>query len=110
MDGHQVAGRDMVIHEGMKLRSKMRGSAKFMIRLGIVAFLVGSALVGYFVITWNNEIFDAVSQGPESTTQPDLPSPMPWIPLGFGLSFGGLVLVVAGLLVPRDRIVTRGGR
>lgn len=104
MRGYHVAGRDLVIHEGFKLRSKMRPSAKNAIRLGVITFLAGFAMVGYFVVTWNNKIFDALQEG-AAETQPDLPSPMPWLPLGFGLAFAGMTLIVVGLLIPRDRIV-----
>jgi Inner membrane component of T3SS, cytoplasmic domain len=104
--GRDAAGRDLIIHEGFKLRTKMRSSAKNCIRLGCLVFLVGFALFGYFVIRWNNEIFDAVTD-PNAQPPSDLPSPLPWLPLGAGLSFVGLVLVVVGLLIPRDRIVTR---
>jgi predicted component of type VI protein secretion system len=108
MDGHQVAGRDMVIHEGLKLQTRMRSSAKNAIRVGCLAFLVGFGLFGYFVLTWNSEIFDAITE-PSAEPPSDLPSPLPWLPLGAALMFGGLVLIVVGLLVPRDRIVTREG-
>jgi len=107
--GRDAAGRDLIIHEGFKLRTKMRGSAKACIRLGCVLFLVGFGLFGYFIITWNNEIFDAVSD-PAAEPPSDLPSPLPWLPLGAGLLFAGIVLVVIGLLIPRDRIVTRSDR
>jgi len=102
--GRDLAGRD-IIHEGFKLQTRMRSSAKNLVRLGCVVFLVGFALVGYFVIAWNNEIFDAIGD-PSAEPPSDLPSPLPWLPVGFGLSFLGLVLVVAGLLVPRDRVMT----
>lgn len=104
--GRDAAGRDLVIHEGFKLRTRMRRSAKDCIRLGCVLLLAGFGLFGYFVITWNNEIFDAVTDS-TATEHPDLPSPLPWLPLGAGLMFAGLVLVVTGLLIPRDRVVTR---
>jgi hypothetical protein len=103
--GRDAAGRDLVINEGFKLQSKMRSSAKQCIRAGCVLFLVGVCLVGYFVITWNNQIFEAVRVG--GTTPPDLPSPLPWLPLGFLLAFSGIVLAVVGLLIPRDRVATR---
>ena len=107
--GRDAAGRDLVIHEGLKLQTRMRDSAKNCIRLGCVFLLVGFGLFGYFVITWNNEIFDAVTD-PSAEPPTDLPSPLPWLPLGAALMFGGLVLVVTGLLIPRDRIVTRRDR
>jgi hypothetical protein len=107
--GRDAAGRDLIIHEGFKLRTKMRSSAKNCIRLGCLVFLVGFALFLYFLITWNNEIFDAVSD-PNAQTPSDLPSPLPWLPLGVALAFVGFVLVIAGLLIPRDRIVTRSDR
>ena len=104
--GRDAAGRDLVIHEGFKLQTRMRSSAKTCIRLGCVLFLAGFALFGYFVITWNNEIFDAVTD-PTGEPPSDLPSPVPWLPVGAVLAFAGIVLVVAGLLIPRDRIVMR---
>ena len=104
--GRDAAGRDLIIHEGFKLRTKMRSSAKNCIRLGCVLFLVGFGLFGYFVIAWNNEIFDAVSNSSQEAPS-GLPSPLPWLPLGAGLMFAGMVLVVTGLLIPRDKIVTR---
>jgi hypothetical protein len=104
--GRDAAGRDLIIHEGFKLRTKMRSSAKNCIRLGCVLFLVGFGLFGYFVITWNNEIFSAVSNASQEPPS-DLPSPLPWLPLGALLIFAGIVLVVTGLLIPRDQIVTR---
>jgi hypothetical protein len=110
MGGHQVAGRDMIVHEGLKLQTRMRGSAKNCIRIGCLLLLAGFGVLGYFVVTWNNEIFDAVGDPSGDPPQPDLPSPLPWLPLGAGLTFAGLVLVVVGLLIPRDRIVTRGDR
>jgi hypothetical protein len=106
--GRDVAGRDIVIHEGFKLKTRMRSSAKNCIRLGCLLFLGGFGLFGYFVITWNNQIFDAVTnslEGPPS----DLPSPIPWLPVGAVLMFAGLVLVVTGLLIPRDRVVIGRG-
>jgi hypothetical protein len=104
--GRDAAGRDLIIHEGFKLRTKMRRSAKNCIRLGCVLFLIGFGLFGYFVIAWNNEIFDAVSD-PSAEPPSDLPSPLPWLPLGALLMFTGMVMVVTGLLIPRDQIVTR---
>jgi pSer/pThr/pTyr-binding forkhead associated (FHA) protein len=109
MGGHQVAGRDMFIHEGFKLRTQMRASAKNAIRIGCLTFLAGVALFGYFVITWNNKIFDAVTD-PSGEPPNDLPSPLPWLPLGAALAFTGFALIVVGLLIPRDRVVTRGDR
>jgi hypothetical protein len=106
--GRDAAGRDLVIHEGFKLQTRMRSSAKSCIRLGCVLLLAGFGLFGYFVITWNNQIFDAVTD-PAGELPSDLPSPLPWLPLGAALMFAGLVLVVTGLLIPRDRIVTRRG-
>lgn len=103
--GRDAAGRD-IIHEGFKLRTRMRRSAKNCIRFGIVSFFVGFASLGYFVVTWNSRIFDVVG-GPLSTTPPDLPSPLPWLPLGAGTMFLGLVLVITGRLIPRDQIVER---
>jgi FHA domain len=104
--GRDAAGRDLIIQEGFKLQTRMRSSAKNCIRLGCVLLLAGFGLFGYFVITWNNEIFDAVTD-PSGEPPSNLPSPLPWLPLGAVLMFTGLVLVVTGLLIPRDRIVTR---
>jgi hypothetical protein len=109
MGGRQVAGRDMIIQEGLKLRTQMRASAKNAIRIGCLSFLAGLGMFGYFVITWNSRIFDAVTK-PSAEPPSDLPSPLPWLPLGAVLAFTGLVLIVVGLLIPRDRIVTRGDR
>jgi hypothetical protein len=107
--GGDVAGRDLVIHEGLTLRTKMRSSARNLIRLGAAALLSGFGLFGYFIIAWNNEIFSVVTS-PTTWPPPGLPSPWPWLPLGAGLMFVGLVLVGTGLLLPRDRIVTRSER
>jgi hypothetical protein len=107
--GRDAAGRDLIIHEGFKLQTRMRSSAKNCIRLGCVLLLAGFGLLGYFVITWNNRIFDAVTD-PSGEPPSNLPSPLPWLPLGAVLMFSGLVLVVTGLLIPRDRIVTRRDR
>lgn len=107
--GRDAAGRDLIIQEGFKLRTKMRSSAKTCIRLGVVLLLAGFGLFGYFVITWNNRIFDAVTD-PAAEPPSDLPSPIPWLPLGAVLMFTGLVLMVTGLLIPRDRIITRSDR
>ena len=79
--GRDAAGRDLIIHEGFKLRSKMRSSAKNCIRFGCLVFFAGFALFLYFIITWQNEIFDAFSD-PNAQTTTDLPSPLPWLPLG----------------------------
>jgi hypothetical protein len=87
----------------------MRRSAKSCVRLGAVLLLAGFGLVGYFVITWNNQIFDAVTE-PAAEPPADLASPLPWLPLGASLTFAGLVLVVTGLLIPRDRVVSRRDR
>jgi hypothetical protein len=109
--GRNVAGRDLHLHEGFKIRTRMRSSAKTCIRLGCVLFLAGFGLFGYFVLTWQGEIFDVISDpaaGPE--TQPDLPSPLPWLPLGAALMFGGIVLIVVGLLMPRVGYATRERR
>ena len=106
--GRDAAGRDLVIHEGLKLQTRMRSSAKTCIRLGCLLLLAGFGLFGYFVITWNNQIFDAVTD-PAGEPPSDLPSPLPWLPLGAALMFTGLALVVTGLLIPRDRVVTRRG-
>lgn len=103
--GRDAAGRDLIIHEGFKLQSRMRSSAKNCIRVGCVLLLAGFGMFGYFVITWNNKIFGAVTD-PTAEPPSDLPSPLPWLPLGAVLVFTGIVLVVTGLLIPRDRIVT----
>lgn len=106
--GRNVAGRDLHVHEGFKIRTRMRSSAKTCIRLGCLLMLAGFGLFGYFVIAWNGEIFGLVSDptADPATAQPDLPSPLPWLPLGAALMFGGIVLVVVGLLIPRDRYAT----
>jgi Inner membrane component of T3SS, cytoplasmic domain len=109
MGGRQVAGRDMIIQEGFKLQTRMRASAKNAIRIGCLSFLAGLGLFGYFVMTWNSEIFDAVTE-PSAEPPNDLPSPLPWLPLGAVLMFAGLVLIAVGLLIPRDRVVTRADR
>jgi hypothetical protein len=109
LDGYNVAGRDIYLQEGFKLTTKMRASAKTCIRLGVIVALAGFATFGYFVLTWNSKIFDAVRNS-STDAQPNLPSPYPWLPLGLALSFAGIVLVVVGLLIPRDRIVKRQGR
>lgn len=104
--GRDAAGRD-IIHEGFKLRTRMRSSAKNSIRLGIVSFLIGFAAFGYFLVTWNTEIFDLVSDPQRQTFPEDLPSPLPWLPLGAAAMLLGLVLVVTGLLIPRDQVIGR---
>ena len=107
--GRDAAGRDLIIHKGLTLKSKMRSSAKACIQWGCVSFLLGTAMVGYFVITWNTEIFSLIGSPGDlgaPPPEPNLPSPLPWVPLGFALSFVGICLAVAGLLIPRDRIVT----
>jgi hypothetical protein len=57
-------------------------------------------------LDWNNQIFDAVTD-PSGEPPSNLPSPLPWVPLGAALMSAGLVLVVTRLLIPRGRIVTR---
>ena len=121
MNGHSVAGRDLVVNEGFKLQTRFRESAKNCIRLGCALFLAGFGTFGYFILQWNTSIFGAVEQTlptfpedpaagfPSAFAQPDLPSPMPWLPLGLTLSFAGIVLVVIGLLMPRERILTAPG-
>ena len=109
LEGGNVAGRDLYLQEGFKLTTKMRAYAKNCIRLGVVMFLAGFATFGYFLATWNSKIFDAVRNA-SPDAQPNLPSPYPWLPLGMLLAFAGIVFVVVGLLIPRDRIVTRPGR
>src|SRR5829696_4383126 len=86
--GRDAAGRDLIIHEGLKLQTRMRSSAKNCLRLGCVLLLCGFGLFGYFVITWNNKIFDAVTD-PAAEPPTDLPSPLPWLPLGAALMFAG---------------------
>jgi hypothetical protein len=107
--GRDAAGRDLIIEEGFKLRTKMRSSAKNCIRLGCLAFLAGQAVLLYFVLTWQSRIFDAITD-PNVQPPSDLPSPLPWLPLGGVLTFVGFALVVVGLLIPRDRIFTRSER
>jgi pSer/pThr/pTyr-binding forkhead associated (FHA) protein len=106
MSGRDVVGRDYNknIYEGFKFRSRMRGSAKFCIRFGCLLMLAGLGVLGYFIIKWNSKIFDAITE-PNAEPPDDLPQPLPWLPLGAVLSFTGLVLVVTGLLIPRDRII-----
>ena len=109
LDGYNVAGRDLYLQEGFKLTTKMRTHAKNYVRLGVGMFLAGFATFGYFVMTWNSKIFDAVRNAAPDA-QPNLPSPYPWLSLGVLLAFAGVVLVVVGLLIPRERVVTRQGR
>jgi len=106
MDGQQVAGRDLHYHEGWTLKSRMRRSAKNLIRLGCLLFLAGMGLFGYFVISYNTQLFDAFEDASLESGPPELLSPMPWLPAGAGSAFLGIVLVVAGLLVPRDKVMT----
>lgn len=122
MSGHRVAGRDLVVNEGFKLQTKFRESAKNCIRLGCALFLAGFGTFGYFVLQWNTSLFGALDQPlptiPDDPgagfpgdffAQPDLPSATPWLPLGLTLCFAGIVLVVVGLLMPRERILTAPG-
>jgi hypothetical protein len=107
--GRDAVGRDLIINEGFKLRSKMRGSAKSCIRLGAILSLAGFGVWLYFLIKWNSELFDVV-QDPNIERDPDLPDPLPWLPLGAGMMFVGVVLIVTGLLIPRDRVVVPSDR
>jgi hypothetical protein len=109
-----AAGRDVIYQEGLRLRTKMRASARNCLKAGVVLFLFGFFCVGYFVLSWNGRIFDMVSgsmaTGSGGPDLASLPSPYPWVPLGAVMCFAGLVLVVAAFLLPRDVIGARRER
>lgn len=111
LSGHHIAGRDY--YEGLVIRTRMRQTAKTCLRSGALCLLAGLACVGYYVVAFNLAVNESVQAGfdnPDVFANPDLPPFAPLVPIGSLLTFVGIVLLVVGLCVPRDRHITRGGR
>jgi hypothetical protein len=85
-------------------RAGMRISALHCLVVGAVSFLAGAVLCGYVVIPWAGRVVDLV-RSPSSGPPPadDLPASLTWLPVGGGLLFVGLALILLGFLAPRDR-------
>ncbi|MFN0089324.1 MAG: hypothetical protein ACKVWR_03500 [Acidimicrobiales bacterium] len=108
--GHHIAGRDLTVHEGLRIRTKFRTSAKRCLLAGLSAMLAGTGLFGYYVIAFYVALDQSMPGGfddPKFDDFPDMPSALPWVPGGFGLNFLGVALLIVGLFIPRDRLITK---
>lgn len=108
MSGTNVAGRDLILHEGLALKSRMTRGAKRTLKAGLVLILAGMVVLVGWIISYQGVIFDMIGNA-DPNNPPDfgsLPSFVPWVPLGMALFLAGITTVVGSLLAPREKIVT----
>ena len=84
--------------------SQTRGGARFVVGLGMLIFFAGFASFGYVVVSFIVQIFSMIQT--ETPGPPDVAF-MPWLPLGIGLGFLGMVIMSIGSFFSRRR---EGGR
>jgi pSer/pThr/pTyr-binding forkhead associated (FHA) protein len=103
--GGSAAGRDIVHQEhynldasGLGLITQTSGFPKVLIVVGVIVALAGFASFAYPIVR-------AVTEGFNNTDPSSPPTfhVMPWLPLGFGLMFAGIVLSTIGTLSIRQR-------
>jgi len=98
----QMAGHDFHVHEGLRLRSRMRSGPRKMLKFGILLMLVGLGCGMYAVLRLQSRIFnfDTSSDAPEIKVD----DVFPWIAAGAAGNAIGLTIVVISLLIPRDHV------
>jgi hypothetical protein len=105
--GGSAAGRDLYHQErynydasGWGLVTQTGGFSRALIVIGIIVAFAGFASFGYPIIR-------AVTEGFSHSNDPNYSGPtfhaVPWLPLGFGLMFLGIVLSTIGMLSIRNR-------
>lgn len=98
----QMAGHDFHVHEGLRLRSRMRSGPRKALKFGILLMLAGLGCGMYAVLRFQSRIFnfDTSADSPEIQTN----DVFPWIAAGAIGNVLGIVIVVISLLVPRDHV------
>ncbi len=100
-------------HSGLRFISETHGFPRFLMFAGIFVSIVGIALFGYPIVRElssgfgsspscaglsGQEFADCVEEGLASTSGPDL---TPWVPLGLGIAFAGIVMSTLGFALAR---------
>lgn len=100
----QLVGRDLHVHEGLRLRSRMRRGARRALKLGVLLALAGWGFLAYAVLRFQSVIWGSGTGDGADFVEPDVSPVFPWIVGGVALFFFGLVIAIIALLVPRDRV------
>ena len=100
-------------HSGLRFISESSGLARLLMFAGVFVSIVGIALFGYPIVRElssgfdsgpscaglsGQEFADCVEEGLESSGGPDL---TPWVPLGLGVAFAGIVMSSIGFALAR---------
>ena len=102
VQGSQIVGHDLHVHEGLRLRSRMRSGPRKALKFGILLMLVGLGCGMYAVLRLQSRIFnfDTSADAPEIKVD----DVFPWIAAGAAGNALGLAIVVISLLIPRDHV------
>ena len=98
----QIAGHDFHVHEGLRLRSRMRSGPRKALKFGILVMLVGLGCGMYAVLRLQSRIFNFDTSA--DTPEIKVDDVFPWIAAGAIGNVLGIVIVVVSLLVPRDHV------
>jgi hypothetical protein len=109
MAGHHVAGRDLHYHEGFRIRTRMRPSARRLLYIGISVACIGSMTSLVSILLFQQEVFGKINSQPDlnSSDFADFQDEAVFFAIaGLGglVMFIGMVMVVASLVMRRERI------
>ena len=83
--------------------TSVRGVARVLIGAGLLLSFAGLGAFGYVVVSFLVQIWSSFNE-PLGSGPPDLDIPViPWMPLGIGLAFAGMIVMVIGAAIPRRR-------
>jgi hypothetical protein len=102
MTGDNVAGRDLVVHEGIRFRTRMTEKARRLLFFGLALFFIGLAVGFGALAVFNNEIFNE---------EPSFDGPSQEIKTAFavafvggGLNLLGIIFIIVALVMRRERV------
>ena len=93
--GAPTAGRDVNISFGgsspVDVVARASGGMKALLVIGLTLTFAGFVAFGSFVVRFILSIFTALASADPYAT-PDIPNPLPWLPLGIGLAVLGMII------------------
>jgi uncharacterized membrane protein (DUF485 family) len=103
LSGENVAGRDLHLHEGFRIRSRMRPAAKKLLYFGLALFFIGLAISFAGVAAFNSQVLNT-DLDPQAGFSSEIGASFSVFFLGGGLNLLGLVCIVIALVMRRERV------